>query len=82
MAKKKSLAAIEIFTDASKEVRFRIKGNNGEILVQSEGYKDVRNCSKCLRALSDVMWMWEMETIDVKRIDQKPKKEDSEPHGN
>jgi uncharacterized protein YegP (UPF0339 family) len=77
MAKKKSLAAIEIFTDASKEVRFRIKGGNGEILVQSEGYKDVRNCSKCLKALADVMWMWEMETIDVKRMDQKPKKEDN-----
>lgn len=68
MAKKKSAAAIEVFTDEAGQSRFRIRANNGEIIVQSEGYKDVRSCKKCLMALSDVMWLWETEKIDVKRI--------------
>lgn len=46
---------IEIFKDKAKEWRFRVKGTNGEIIAQSEGYKRKVDAVNGLQALARVL---------------------------
>lgn len=36
------MSGVEFFVDAAGEHRFRIEGNNHEIVAQSEGYRELR----------------------------------------
>ena len=35
---------VEIYTDKSGEIRFRLKATNGQIIGSSEGYKSMASC--------------------------------------
>ncbi len=45
------MAKFEIYTDEKKEFRFRLKANNGEIILASEGYNGKTNCSKGIESV-------------------------------
>lgn len=44
-----------IFQDAAGEWRFNVKGANGEIVAQSEGYTTRRGCERGLQALQRIV---------------------------
>lgn len=46
---------VEIFKDKAGEWRFRIKGHNGEIVCQSEGYKRQADASNGVMALARIL---------------------------
>lgn len=49
---KKQTGIVEIYEDAVGEIRFRVKGNNGEIIApSSQGYRDVLDAQRGLAAL-------------------------------
>ena len=62
------MPSIEMFVDSEGKTRFRVKARNGEILCQSEAYANNRNCLKGIDALADVMWQYESERIEIKRV--------------
>ena len=38
------MAKFEIYTDKKEEFRFRLKANNGQVILASEGYKAKTSC--------------------------------------
>jgi hypothetical protein len=68
-------AAIEIFKDKKDQFRFRIKGANGEIVAQSEGYTTKAKCKKGIDALGTIFYNYDFHEEDVtfKDLTIKPK---------
>jgi uncharacterized protein YegP (UPF0339 family) len=44
-------AKFEVYQDAKKEFRFRLKAGNGEIIAMSEGYKTKDACIKGIESV-------------------------------
>jgi uncharacterized protein len=45
------MTEFEVFRDAAGEYRFRLKANNGEIVAQSEGYKQFESCVDTIKMM-------------------------------
>ncbi|HOV65191.1 MAG TPA: YegP family protein [Spirochaetia bacterium] len=44
-------AKFEVYQDAKKEYRFRLKAGNGEVIATSEGYKSKDSCLKGIESV-------------------------------
>lgn len=45
------MAKFEIYTDTKEEFRFRLKANNGQAILASEGYKAKDSCSNGIESV-------------------------------
>jgi uncharacterized protein YegP (UPF0339 family) len=60
---------IEVFTDEAGQFRFRVKGGNGEIVAQSEGYTRANDAVRGVNTLGDIIGAWRENGSPVRFAD-------------
>lgn len=65
---KTKMPKIEIVTTSSRICSFRVKNSNGEIIVQSGIYTTKKLCIKAICELTDAMWHYDAEKINLEEI--------------
>ena len=58
----------EIFKDRKGQFRFRMKGANHKVILQSEGYKAKRSAFKPLKALQNLILDGRADQLKVKDL--------------
>lgn len=61
---------VEIFEDDAGAFRFRVKGRNGEIVAQSEGYTRAADALRGVNTLGDIIGAWRENGSPVTNIER------------